>query len=219
MGISLYLKMDLFSSASDNQQEGINKEKIILSLPDLDAIYYPNFYSQEEASALFEDLKKKTKWQQDDITVYGKKHLQPRLTAFYGLDHKLYSYSGISMNTIPFSPTLLQIKNKIEDNIEEKFNAVLLNLYRDGKDSVGWHSDDEKELGKNPAIASITLGEERMFHLKHKNNKELKSKLLLQHGSLLLMKGKTQHFWQHQIPKSKKVNGSRINLTFRLLKG
>ncbi len=218
MGFSIYLKMDLFTSAADHQQKGNCSEKIILSLPDLDAIYYPNFYSSEEASTLFEELKKKTKWQQDDITVYGKTHPQPRLTSFHSLEQMSYSYSGITMDTIPFSPILVQIKNKIEENIEEKFNAVLLNLYRDGMDSMGWHSDDEKELGKNPAIASITLGEERMFHLKHKNNKELKSKLLLQNGSLLLMKGKTQHFWQHQIPKSKKVNGSRINLTFRLIK-
>jgi len=122
------------------------------------------------------------------------------------------------MNTMPFTPTLLQIKNKIEGNITEKFNAVLLNLYRDGNDSMGWHSDDEKELGENPVIASISLGEERMFHLRHKNNKLLKFKFLLQHGSLLLMKGKTQHFWQHQIPKSKKINKSRINLTFRIIK-
>ncbi len=210
--------MNLFTSAPDNQQEGKYNDKIILSLPDSDIIYYPNFYPQEEASVLFEDLKKNSKWQQDEITVYGKKHLQPRLTALYSLDDMHYSYSGISMNSMLFTPTLLQIKNKIEKNIEEKFNAVLLNLYRDGRDSVGWHSDDEKELGKNPAIASLTLGEERMFHLNHKNNKEIKSKLLLQHGSLLLMKGKTQHFWQHQIPKSKKINGPRINLTFRLIK-
>ena len=210
--------MNLFTSNQDKEQEENYNEEIILTLPDSDIIYYPNFYSIEEASALFENLKSNTSWQQDDITVYGKTYPQPRLTALYSLETMIYSYSGISMNTMPFTPTLIQIKNKIEENSKEKFNAVLLNLYRDGNDSVGWHSDDEKELGKNPIIASLTLGEERMFHLRHKNNKLLKSKFLLQHGSLLLMKGKTQHFWQHQIPKSKKINKSRINLTFRIIK-
>ena len=210
--------MNLFTSNQDKEQEGNYNEEIILPLPDSEVIYYPNFYSIEEASSLFENLKTNTHWQQDDITVYGKSYPQPRLTAYYSLENMIYSYSGISMNTMPFTPTLLQIKNKIEGNITEKFNAVLLNLYRDGNDSMGWHSDDEKELGENPVIASISLGEERMFNLRHKNNKLLKFKFLLQHGSLLLMKGKTQHFWQHQIPKSKKINKSRINLTFRIIK-
>jgi len=210
--------MNLFTSNKDSESAGNYNEEIKLLLPDSDIIYYPNFYSQDEASTLFKTLKTNTSWQQDDITVYGKSYPQPRLTAFYSIENMVYSYSDISMNTMPFTPTLLQIKNKIEEEINEKFNAVLLNLYRDGKDSVGWHSDDEKELGKNPIIASLTLGEERMFHLKHKNNKLLKSKFLLEHGSLLLMKGSTQHFWQHQIPKTKKVNKPRINLTFRILK-
>ena len=186
--------MNLFTSNIGNDTSGYNNEEIKLSLQDSDIIYYPNFYSIEEASALFENLKTNTPWQQDDITVYGKSYPQPRLTAFYSLENKIYSYSGISMDTLAFTPTLLQINNKIEERTQEKFNAVLLNLYRDGKDSVGWHSDDEKELGKNPIIASLTLGEERMFHLKHKKNNLLKSKYLLEHGSLLLMKGNTQHF-------------------------
>ncbi len=210
--------MNLFTTNLGNEQSDNYNEKIILPLPDSDIIYYPNFYSQEEATNLFESLNKNTNWQQDDIKVYGKIYPQPRLTALYSLENILYSYSGITMNTMPFTPTLLQIKNKIEEKVEEKFNAVLLNLYRDGNDSVGWHSDDEKELGNNPIIASLTLGEERMFHLRHKNNKLLKSKFLLQHGSLLLMKGKTQHFWQHQIPKSMKVSKPRINLTFRIIR-
>ena len=116
-----------------------------------------------------------------------------------------------------FIEPLTTIKERIEKVAKVEFTTCLLNLYRDGKDSNGWHSDDEKELGRNPVIASVSLGEERYFHLRHKKNKSLKSKLLLQHGSLLLMQGETQHNWQHQIPKTAKRIGPRINLTFRVI--
>ena len=121
------------------------------------------------------------------------------------------------MNPLGFDTELKGIKQKLEQEFQVVFSTCLLNLYRDGQDSNGWHSDDEKELGTNPTIASISLGEERFFHLKHKTNKELKQKILLEHGSLLLMQGSTQHFWQHQIPKTKRKVGKRVNLTFRLI--
>ncbi len=205
------LDMELFSSEK-------NREPIKLPLPDAEAIYYPSFFTLEESALYFEILNSKTPWQQDDIKLFGKTYPQPRLTALYGDDDKSYSYSGIEMLPKPFSKTLKEIKLKIEKVSEVKFTTVLLNLYRDGNDSNGWHSDDEKELGINPFIASVSFGTNRMFHLKHKQDKNLRYKLLLENGSLLLMKEATQHNWQHQLPKSKKIKESRINLTFRILK-
>lgn len=199
--------MDLFSSEDST-------EKIKLDLPDSDISYFPHFFSSEKASDYFKVLKSETEWQQDTITLYGQSYLQPRLTALYGDNEKHYTYSGITMFPKPFSSTLLEIKSKIEVVSETKYNVVLLNLYRHGNDSIGWHSDDEKELGKDPNIASVSFGAERMFHLKH-NKEKISFKIKLENGSLLLMKGATQHFWKHQIPKSKKINQLRINLTFR----
>ena len=122
------------------------------------------------------------------------------------------------MSPQKFTPLLNRIKSKIEERTQSIFSSCLLNLYRNGQDSNGWHSDDEKELGKNPTIASLSLGAERIFHLKHKKITTLKHKLSLQNGSLLVMKGETQHYWLHQIPKTNKPIDKRINLTFRFLK-
>ncbi len=194
-----------------------NKEIESLALPDAEILYVPNFFSSEVASEYFEVLLKETYWQEDTIKIFGKEYLQPRLTALQGSSEKTYTYSGITMHPKPLSKTILKIKNKVEDYSQEKFNTVMLNLYRNGNDSNGWHSDNEKELGKNPIIASVSFGEERWFHLRHKMNKPLKHKMLLENGSLLIMKGTTQHFWHHQIPKTKKIVSERINLTFRKL--
>ena len=171
----------------------------------------------EEATACFEKLKSSVPWRQDEIRVYGKIYPQPRLTALYGNNDRSYTYSGIVMKPLPFSETLSDIRKRISSRTNVEFTSCLLNLYRDGKDSNGWHSDDEKELGKNPVIASVSLGQERYFHLRHKKLKELKHKILLKHGSLLLMSGQTQHYWQHQIPKTTRPIGERINLTFRVI--
>ncbi|MBA6316196.1 alpha-ketoglutarate-dependent dioxygenase AlkB family protein [Cellulophaga baltica] len=192
-------------------------EALHLNLPDSDLIYYPNFLDTRSADSYFAKLREQTPWQQDDITVFGKKYAQPRLTALYANNDKAYSYSSISMRPHVFTKELLQIKNEADTLAQTTFTTCLLNLYRDGKDSNGWHADNEKELGQNPIIASITLGEERFFHLKHRTNKNLKHKLLLEHGSLLLMKGATQHHWLHQIPKTAKPIQERINLTFRVV--
>jgi alkylated DNA repair dioxygenase AlkB len=121
------------------------------------------------------------------------------------------------MKPLPFSETLSDIRKRISRLTNVEFTSCLLNLYRDGRDSNGWHSDDEKELGNNPVIASVSLGQERYFHLRHKKLKDLKHKILLEHGSLLLMSGQTQHYWQHQIPKTTRPIGERINLTFRVI--
>ncbi|MGY8914354.1 MAG: alpha-ketoglutarate-dependent dioxygenase AlkB family protein [Flavobacteriales bacterium] len=188
-----------------------------LALPDADITYYPNFLEPKDADAYFELFKNTTPWQQDDIRIFGKTHAQPRLTALFGNNGKPYSYSNITMQPHEFTHELLAIKEKIEVITKNSFTTCLLNLYRNGKDSNGWHADNEKELGINPVIASITLGQERFFHLKHRQHKEEKHKLLLEHGSLLLMKGTTQHHWLHQIPKTAKPISERINLTYRVV--
>lgn len=153
-------------------------------------------------------------WRQEQITVYGKSHLQPRLSAWHG--ELSYSYSGITMKPLPWTQTLMRIKECVEDLLAYEFNSVLLNLYRDHNDSMGMHSDNERELGERPMIASLSLGEERTFLLKHKTRKDLKTiKLPLPTGSLLLMKGSTQTHWNHGIAKEKRPCGPRVNLTFR----
>ena len=198
--------MDLFS---EEKQEFI--------LPDAHLEYYPNCFSRTEANDLFKILKSETTWREDDIKVFGKVYKQPRLTALYGESNTPYSYSNITMYPEPFSTTILNIKDKIEDLSFHKFNTVLLNLYRNGNDSNGWHADNEKELGKHPIIASVTFGEERPFHFKHRTLKEERHQLILKHGSLLVMKGTMQDYWLHQIAKTKKTIGERINLTFRTI--
>lgn len=188
-----------------------------LKLPDSEITYFPNFFSKDKADTYFEHFKREVHWQQDDIKVFGKIYPQPRLTALYGNNGKAYSYSNITMQPQDFTDVLLEIKRKIESKTDVICTTCLLNLYRDGKDSNGWHADNEKELGIDPVIASLTLGQERYFHLKHREDKSLKRKLLLEHGSLLLMQGTTQHHWLHQITKTAKTIGERINLTFRVI--
>lgn len=194
------------------------KEKITFEIPDASIEYYPHFFELVTANTLFDSLKHQIPWQQDAITVYGKTHQQPRLTALFGNEGKPYKYSSIVMEPHSWNSLLSNIKNKIEEIIDEKFTTVLLNYYRDGKDSNGWHADNEKELGINPVIASVSFGAERYFHLQHNTIKNQKLKINLEHGSLLIMKGTTQHFWKHQIPKTAKIIESRINLTFRIIK-
>ena len=189
-----------------------------LKLKDADVWYYPEFFTKSESEGYYQVLLSETKWQQDDITVFGKNYKQPRLTALYGNNNKPYSYSNITMQPHPFTKELQKIKSKIETIINEKFTTCLLNLYRNGQDSNGWHADNEKELGENPVIASVSFGTNRLFHLKHRHESDLKHKIVLESGSLLIMKGSTQHNWLHQIPKTKKKVEPRINLTFRILK-
>lgn len=194
-----------------------HSEPIQFDVPDAEIIYYPRFFEALESDELYQELLQSIPWQQDDIKVFGKIHAQPRLTALFGNEGKSYSYSKINMQPHPWNQLLLYLKQKVAAVSETEFTTVLLNLYRDGKDSNGWHADNEKELGKNPIIASLSFGAARYFHLQHNNIKEMKIKLLLEHGSLLIMKGTTQHFWKHQIPKTAKPIDPRINLTFRVI--
>lgn len=195
-----------------------NSEPLSLDLPDAEINYYPKFFDKEQADKIYFELLQEIAWQQDNITVFGKTHPQPRLTALYGNEGKPYSYSNITMQPNPWNTLLQKIKYFIEATTECQFTTVLLNQYRDGKDSNGWHADNEKELGTNPIIASLSFGAERVFQLKHNTIADAKKSLVLEHGSLLLMKGSTQHFWKHQIPKTAKPIGNRINLTFRSIK-
>lgn len=187
--------------------------------PDADLRVLPVFYRKPDTDAFMQRLLDETPWQQEIITLWGKQHLQPRLSAWYGDPGSGYSYSGVVLAPHPWTETLLRIKADVETATDNRFNSVLLNLYRDENDSVGWHSDAEPELGNCPVIASLSLGESRTFRLRHRSRKDLKPLLLdLSDGSLLLMAGKTQHCWQHAVMKERQARGPRINLTFRLIR-
>ena len=167
----------------------------------------------------FEVLKNSIHWKHEKIYLFGRWVLQPRLTAWYGDDGTEYVYSGLKNIPKPWNEVLLSLKTKVESLSGKRFNSVLLNYYRDGQDSMGWHQDNEKVLGNEPTIASVSFGTSREFQLRHKFNKDIpKVSCLLENGSLLIMSGSTQEFWQHQIPKTKKQIGERINLTFRNVK-
>ncbi|OCQ90307.1 2OG-Fe(II) oxygenase [Oscillatoriales cyanobacterium USR001] len=187
-----------------------------LNLPDASVFLYHQFFDLLESNQLFTDLSEQIEWQQNPIIMFGKLVLQPRLTAYYG--EKPYTYSGVTMQPKSWQNALLQIKDKIELLTEVKFNAVLLNLYRDGSDYLGWHSDDEKELAEGSVIGSLSLGESRRFLFRRRDNHQFKVELNLKHGDFLIMSGKTQKYWQHQVPKTKAQLNPRINLTFRVIK-
>lgn len=180
-------------------------------------IYVPSFFDIVKANNYFQKLTKEIDWKQEEINMYGRHVKLPRLTAWYGDRDKPYTFSGITLAPNTWTKDLLDIKKEIEPKCNVKFNSVLLNLYRDGNDSISWHTDAEKELGKNPVIASVNFGATRRFQLRHIQTNE-RIEIELKHGSLLIMKGELQHYWQHQVPKTKREIGERINLTFRVIK-
>jgi len=189
-----------------------------VDLPDADVSILHLIEMPLSYERILSKLVEETKWRQESVNIYGKNHLQPRLVALYGDPGRRYDYSGISLHPLPWTDLLREIKRRIEDCTDATFNAVFLNLYRDHKDSMGFHSDDEKELGKNPTIASLTFGATRTFLLKHKFRKEIPTvKIPLEAGTVLLMKGATQHNWKHGINKQTMPCGPRVNLTFRTL--
>lgn len=185
------------------------------NIPDANLQYYPEFLNSDEANTMFLKFLQELKWEQHNIKIFGKSIPQPRLTALYAENTTPYSYSNLTLEPHLFPDELAALQKKITDLTGTNFTHCLTNLYRDGMDSMGWHADDEKELGKNPVIASLSLGAVRKFQMKHKIKKEHRFTLELAHGSLLIMQGTTQDFWKHQLPKTKKVHNSRINLTFR----
>lgn len=189
-----------------------------LDLPDGDVVLYPGFFPAAEADRLLRDLLATTAWRQETIKLYGKPIAVPRLTAWYGDEGAGYTYSGIVNDPLPWTPGLIEVKRAVESPAGVTFNSVLLNRYRTGKDSVAWHSDDEPEFGEEPVIASVSFGGTRTFQLRHKRRKDLRASVELPHGSLLTMRGATQHNWLHRIPKTGREVSERVNLTFRVVR-
>lgn len=175
------------------------------------------FLTIEQADQLLEQLLKELPWRHDALTVFGKSHLMPRQHCFQSDEELCYQYSGLVLNAESFHPKVRQLKRYLEAVTGLAFNAVLINLYRDGLDKMGWHSDDEAALGNTPNIASISLGAKRSFKLRHKDKVAADINLELDHGSLLLMGGELQRYWQHSLPQRKKISQPRINFTFRYL--
>lgn len=185
-------------------------------LIDGDARFISDFLTRSQSEAYFAELLDLVDWRQHVIRIRGREVASPRLSAWYGDPDAHYSYSGLSLEPRAWLPVLLEVKARVEAVCDAPFNSVLLNLYRDGSDSMGWHSDDEPELGERPVIASLSLGATRRFRLRHRRRKDLEPVAIdLDNGSLLIMEGDTQHFWKHQISKSKRVTEPRLNLTFR----
>lgn len=202
--------MDMFGAAQENVDG-------TFVLENGEYIHISSFFDNNSANTYLEAFKNKILWKQESMNMYGKQVLFPRLTSWYGASDKAYSFSGIKLNPNPWIDELLEIKQKIEPLCEVEFNSVLLNLYRNGNDSISWHTDAEKELGLNPIIASVNFGAERKFQIRHNSTQETHD-IMLKHGSLLIMKGEMQHFWRHQVPKQKNITKERINLTFRVIK-
>lgn len=180
--------------------------------------YYGKILNQEEANHYYEKLLSNIAWKNDEAVIYGKRIITARKAAWYGDKEYNYTYSNSTKQALIWTEELLQLKNLIEEKSSETFNSCLLNLYHNGDEAMAWHSDGEKTLKENGAIASISIGAERVFQFKHKqNNKQIK--LLLEHGSLLIMKDETQKNWLHRLAKSSKIKTPRINLTFRTIVG
>ena len=186
-----------------------------LAVPDADLRFMHGFYPPDECASLLTALLEQTPWRQERIEVWGKVHDQPRLTSWHGDPGTDYTYSGVTLATCPWTPLLSRLRSDIEQATGHRYNSVLLNLYRNEHDGVGWHSDNERELGRMPVIASLSLGETRSFRLRHREQKHAPVNIALTDGSLLLMAGATQRNWQHAIPKERREKGPRINLTFR----
>lgn len=200
--------MDLFSSQENDGfiQVPISGGELLLK---------HDFLSHQETNSLFKILNETIEWKEAYLEIYGKRHLLPREIAWYGDESKSYKYSGLTLNPLPWTEELFELKQRIETATDESFNTVLLNRYRSGNDKVSWHSDHEKEFGRRTTIASLSLGTTRHFDIRNKKDKSNKYRIDLHSGSLLIMKGEFQHNWEHQVPRQKNLQGVRINLTFR----
>lgn len=178
--------------------------------------YHGKLFSEEEAQHYFRALWEKIDWQHDELVMFGKKIVTKRKVGWYGDRAFQYTYSNSSKVALPWTRDLLQLKSIVEKVSGDTYNSCLLNLYHDGSEAMGWHSDDEKELKPNGAIASLSLGAERKFVFRHKQSRE-KISLHLENGSLLVMKDETQTYWQHSLPATRRISAPRINLTFRTI--
>ncbi|MGH8511027.1 MAG: alpha-ketoglutarate-dependent dioxygenase AlkB family protein [Gammaproteobacteria bacterium] len=189
-----------------------------ITLPDAELMLWPELFTASESTGYFQCLSDGVDWRQDPITLFGRTLNSPRLTAWYGEAGVTYAYSGLRLVAGGWLPALLGIRERVGQAAGTSFNSVLLNLYRNESDSMGWHSDDEPSLGANPVIGSVSFGATRTFQLQHKRRKTSRSAIDLTGGSFLLMSGPTQHHWRHRVPKSNVPCGPRINLTFRTIK-
>jgi alkylated DNA repair dioxygenase AlkB len=178
--------------------------------------YYGKILAYQEANQYLEMLMQNILWKNDEVILFGKHIVTKRKTAWYGDSDYLYTYSNITKQALPWTKELYGLKQMVEEFAGVKFNSCLLNLYHNGDEGMGWHSDDEESLGKNNTIASLSLGAERKFLFKHKQTKQIIS-FILEHGSLLIMNDATQRNWLHSLPKSKNIVQPRINLTFRTI--
>ena len=220
-----------------------DKKVFVIQVPDGELIYAEHFFDKKVSNRSVEyflenesgldaektdwrnfDKKKldgvkfkNIEWHHDQINMFGKDIFLPRYSAWYGDSDKPYTYSGLTLTPKTWNKGLLFIKNEIDKIAGVTFNSVLMNWYRDGDDYINWHTDAEKELGKNPVIGSVNFGTTRRFLIRRIDDKKEKVEMPLKHGTLLVMKGALQHFWQHSVPKEKKVKDDRINLTFRVI--
>lgn len=185
-----------------------------LEFPDGEGVWFQGAFTPLESADLFAVLQRETPWRQPVITLYGRSIASPRLSAWHGDPGAVYSYSGLRLEPEPWTPALRIVRERVEALAGTRFNSVLLNWYRDGQDSMGWHSDDEPELGANPVIASASFGAARRFLMQHKKQR-LRREWLLADGDVLVLGGATQHHWRHHVPKTRQPVGPRINLTFR----
>jgi len=189
-----------------------------LPLPDAELRFQPNWLGAATADRWLAALLAETPWEQPLLQLHGRSYPVPRLLAWYGDREASYRYSGLTHQPLPWTPLLTEIRRQVESAVGQRLNGVLLNYYRDGQDSMGWHSDDEAELGCNPLLASLSLGGTRRFDLRRKGQTRIEHSLALGHGSLLVMSGPTQHYWQHQVAKTRHACTPRLNLTFRLIR-
>lgn len=183
---------------------------------DGEAYYFGKVFSKEECLICLQKLLKEIEWKQDEAVIFGKKLLTKRKVAWYGDKPFEYTYSGVSKYALPWTGLLRSLKNKSEELSDDTFNSCLLNLYHTGDEGMAYHSDAEKDLKKNGAIASVSFGAERKFSFKHRASGE-KVELILEDGSLLIMRGITQSHWMHRLPPTKKITTPRVNLTFRTI--
>ena len=188
-----------------------------IDLPGADIVLHQQVWSPERGDQLCNQLVQEIEWRQDKISMFGQVHDVPRLNAWYGDPDCSYAWSGIRMNPSTWTPTLQQIREQVNSLAAVQFNSALLNFYRDGNDKVDWHADDEKVLGINPVIASVSLGVARKFRMRRKDRSQTPTDIVLQSGDVLIMRGSTQQLWEHEVPRSKRITQPRVNLTFRVV--
>src|SRR5690554_4864453 len=200
--------MDLFNNEIDVNRNLLPKDGTVN--------YYGKLISSKDADYYMEVLLNRIEWKNDEAVIFGKRIITKRKVAWYGDRAFEYTYSNTTKLALPWTKELLELKKRVEERVGEEFNSCLLNLYHDGDEGMAWHSDAEKDLKKNGAIGSLSFGAERKFAFKHKESKETVS-LILEHGSLLVMKGATQNHWLHRLPPTKRISKPRVNLTFRMI--